>query len=202
MTERIQSRRPRLQCMLLCAGWLLALPVAATSAAEVAVSGIPDAGILTMRNYFLSRLQAMPDLDVRAMRALDIAGRCGPATPCRETASVAGATAPPVRVSTMVCEMKVALDGRVLVQMAMQGRGRGPSCEVAQRDAPLQIAARLLSVLAPEVRDWSNEEQLKRMARNLKALERGADRLRELAPTTPYEALLEAGDDALRELEQ
>ena len=84
----------------------------------------------------------------------------------------------------------------------MEGRGRAESCAAAQRDAPLQIGARLLSILKPEVRDWSDEKQLNELARVLEALDRGVGRLRESAPATASEASLEAIDATLRELEQ
>ena len=188
--------------MLLCAGCLLASPITSMAAEAVGASETPDAGILAMRGYLMSQLQAMPDLDIRVMGALDIGGRCTPATPCSEGTSVGGVTAVPTQLSTMVCELKAEFDGRVLAQMAIEGRGRGSSCEVAQRDAPLQIAARLLSVLKPEMREWWNEEQLNKMRRILIALGRGTDRFGETAPAKTSEAILEAMDDALRDLER
>lgn len=202
MNERVQSSGHRLRCMLFGAGCLIASPIVTTPTDVVAASESTGAAILQMRNYIMSRLQAIPDLDVRAIRTLRIAGRCAPASPCGEETASAIATAPPLQVSTMVCELQVDFDGRPIAEFAIEGRGRGSSCNVAQRDAPLQIGARVLSVLKPEVRDWSDQEQLDKLARVLDALDHGVGRLRESIPETAFEALLEANDDVLREVEQ
>ena len=197
---RIRSTWRRLRCMLFGAGWLLVSSTAAAQPEAGAVSETPDSGILKMRDYLMSRLQTMPNLDVRAMHALDIDGRCAPATPCRAGTASVIATAPPLQVSTMLCELEVGFDGRALATITIEGRGRGPSCEVAQRDAPLQIAARLLSILKPEVRDWSDQEQLQKLARMLETLDRGMARLQENVPAAASDAALQAMDEALGEL--
>ena len=120
---RIRMSWRRLRCMLFGAGWLFFLPAVATPAESIAVPPVPDAGILVMQDYIMSRLQAIPGLDVGAMSALEIDGRCAPATPCRETTVSAVVTAPPLQVSSMVCAVNVHFDGVPLVEMAMEGRG-------------------------------------------------------------------------------
>ena len=192
----------RLHCMLFGLGCLLFLPAAATPAESIAVPAMPDAGILVMRDYIMSRLQAIPDLDVGAMSALEINGRCATATPCRETTVSAVVTAPPLQVSTMVCAVNVQFDGVLLAELAMEGRGRGAGCDVAQRDAPLQIAARILEILKEEVHDWSDREKLARLVRVLEALDSGLDRLRTSAPAAATEVSLEAIENQLRDLER
>ena len=188
--------------MVFRAGWLLSLPIAAPLAESVAVPAMPDAGILVMQDYIMSRLQAIPGLDVGAMSVLEINGRCAPATPCRETTASAVVTAPPLQVSTMVCAVDVHFDGVLLAEMAMEGRGRGAGCDVAQRDAPLQIAARILEILKEEVHEWSDREKLARLVRVLEALDSGLDRLRASAPAAATEVSLEAIDNQLRDLER
>ena len=199
---RIRMSWRRLRCMLFGAGWLFFLPASAAPAESIAVPATPDAGILVMRDYIMSRLRAMPGVDVGAMSALEISGRCAPATPCRETTVSAVVTAPPLQVSTMVCAVDVHFDGVPLGEMAMEGRGRGAGCEVAQRDAPLQIAARILEILKEEVHEWSEREKLARLIRVLEALDSGLDRLRESAPAAATEVSLEAIENQLRDLER
>ena len=202
MEERIRSGWCKLCRQVFRAGWLLFLPIATPLAESVAVPAMPDAGILVMQDYIMSRLQAIPSLDAGAMSALDINGRCALATPCREAAVSAVVTAPPLQVSTMVCAVDVHFDGVLLAEMAMEGRGRGASCDVAQRDAPLQIAARILEILKEEVHEWSDREKLARLVRVLEALDSGLDRLRARAPAAATEVSLEALDDLLRDLER
>ena len=202
MNERVHRGWRRLRGMLFGAGSLLLLPTAAPLAESVAVPPMPDAGILVMRDYIMSRLQAIPDLDVGAMSALDINGRCAPATPCRETTVSAVVTAPPLHVSTMVCAVDVHFDGALLAETAMEGRGRGAGCDVAQRDAPLQIAARILEILKEEVHEWSDRKRLARLVRVLEALDSGLDRLRTSAPAAATEVSLEAIENQLRDLER
>ena len=84
----------------------------------------------------------------------------------------------------------------------MEGRGRGAGCDVAQRDAPLQIAARILEILKEEVHDWSDREKLARLVRVLEALDSGLDRLRTSAPAAATEVSLEAIENQLRDLER
>ena len=192
----------RLRGVLFGTAWLLLLPTATPLAESAAVPAMPDAGILVMRDYIMSRLQAIPGLDVVAMSVLEVDGRCTPATPCRETTVSAVVTAPPLRVSTMVCAVDVRFDGVPLAEMAMEGRGRGVGCDVAQRDAPLQIAARILEILKEEVHEWSDQEKLARLVRVLEALDSGLDRLRTSAPAAAVEVSLEAIDSQLRDLER
>ena len=200
MEGRIRDRWRRRCRAVFGVGWLLLVPASAPLAESVAVPAVPDAGILVMQGYILSRLRAIPILDVGAMSALEIDGRCAPATPCRETTVSAVVTAPPLQVSTMVCAVDVHFDGVRLVETAMEGRGRGAGCDVAQRDAPLQIAARILEILKEEVRDWSDREKLARLVRVLEALDSGLDRLRTSAPAAATEVSLEAIDSQLRSL--
>ena len=84
----------------------------------------------------------------------------------------------------------------------MEGRGRGAGCDVAQRDAPLQIGARVLEILKEEVHDWSDREKLSRLVRVLEALDSGLDRLRTSTPAAATEVSLEAIEHQLRSLEQ
>ena len=202
MEERIRNGWCRLRRIVFGTGWLFFLSTAVPLAESVAVPAVPDAGILVMQDYIMSRLQAIPGLDVGAMSALEIGGRCAPATPCREATVSAVMTAPPLQVSTMVCAVDVHFDGVPLVEMAMEGRGRGAGCEVAQRDAPLQIAGRILEILKEEVHDWSDREKLTKLIEMLEALDSGLDRLRTSAPAAATEVSLEAIDNQLRDLER
>ena len=202
MERQIRNRWCRLCRTVFGGGWLLFFPASAPLAESVAVPAMPDAGILVMRDYIMSRLQAIPGLDVGAMSALEIDGRCASATPCREAAVSAVVTAPPLQVSTMVCAVDVHFDGVPLVEMAMEGRGRGVGCDVAQRDAPLQIAARILEILKEEVHDWSDREKLARLVGVLEALDSGLDRLRTSTVAAATEVSLEAIDKQLRDLER
>ena len=181
-------------------GWLLFLPAAAPLAESAAGAPMPDAGMLVMQDYIMSRLRALPDLDAGAMSALEVNGRCAPATPCRETTMSAVVTAPPLHVSTMVCAVDVHFDDVLLAEVAMEGRGRGVGCDVAQRDAPLQIGARILEILKEDVQEWSDREKLARLVRVLEALDSGLDRLRTSAPAAAVEVSLEAIDDQIRDL--
>lgn len=202
MEERIRGGWFRLYRTVFGAGWLLFLPAAAPLAESAAGPPMPDAGILMMQDYIMSRLRAIPGLDAGAISALELDGRCAPATPCRETAVSAVATAPPLQVSTMVCAVDVHFDGVLLAEVAMEGRGRGAGCDVAQRDAPLQIGARVLEILKEEVRGWSDREKLARLVRVLEALDSGLDRLRTSAPAAATEVSLEAIENQLRSLER
>ena len=202
MNEQPRNGWRWLRGMLFGTGWLLFLSTAASLAGPTGRPPMPDAGVLVMQDYIMSRLRATPGLEVGAISALDISGRCAPATPCREAAVSGVVTAPPLQTSTMVCAVAVHFDGVALVEMAMEGRGRGAGCDVARRDAPLQIAARILEILREEVHAWSDREKLARLARVLEALDSGVGRLRTSPPAAATEVSLEAIDRQLRDLER
>ena len=194
--------------MLLCsallgAGWLAASPPAVAQSPETADSTMPDAGLLAVHNAVLAGLRAMPELDPRAVGALALRGRCAAATPCRAEATSAIATMPPLQASTIACKVTAAFDGRTLVATTIEGRGRGASCEAARRDAPMQVAARLLPVLQADVLDWSRKRRLDELAGTLETLDRGTARM--APPETVTDAprkTMKAMDEALRAMDQ
>ena len=181
---------------LLGAGWLAASPPAGAQSSEAAAPAMPDAGLRAVHGAILSGLQAVPELDPRAAGALALGGRCAAPTPCRTEAASAIATAPPLQVSTIACRVTLAFDGRTLVAATIEGIGRGAICETARRDAPMQVAARLLPVLQGEVLDWSRKRRLDELADTLETLDRGTARM------TPPEAVTEAPDKALEAMDE
>ena len=159
-----------------------------------------DAGLRAVHDSILTGLQEMPELDHRAIGAVETEGRCDFAAPCRAEAASVLATVPPLQVSTIACEVTVAFDGHTLVATTIEGLGRGSTCEAARRDAPMQVAARLLPALKEEVLDWSRERRLVELGETLEKLDRGTTRLR--PPPVVTDAPLEAMDEALRTMEQ
>ena len=192
--DRRRLRSALLGATLLGAGWLAASPPAGAQSSEASV--MPDAGLRAVHGAILTGLRAVPELDPRAVGALGLGGRCATATPCRPEAASAIATAPPLQVSTIACKITLAFDGRTLVAATIEGIGRGASCETARRDAPMQVAARLLPVLQGEVLDWSRKRRLDELADTLETLDRGTARM------MPPEAVTEAPDKTLKAMDE
>ena len=187
---------------LLGAGWLAASPPALAQARETGASTLPDAGLRKVHDAILAGLQRMPELDPRAIGALSLGGRCSAAAPCRAEGAPVIATMPPLQVSAIACEVAVEFDGRTLVATTIEGLGRGASCETARRDAPMQVAARLLPALQADVLDWSRRRRLEELAGTLEALESGAARIAppEAVADAPRKTM-KAMDEAVRALD-
>ena len=201
--ERRRLRAALLGAALLGAGWLAASPPAVAQSPETAGSAPPDARFRAVHGAVLTGLQAMPELDPRAVGALALGGRCAAATPCRTESTSAIATAPPLQVSTIACEVTLAFDGRTLLAATIEGLGRGATCETARRDAPMQVAARLLPALQGEVLDWSRKRRLDELADTLETLDRGTARMAPPeAVTDAPDKTMKAMDEALRAMDQ
>ena len=200
--RRRRRRFMLLGAALLGAGWLAASPPAPAQTRETGATTLPDAGLLMVHAAILAGLQKMPELHPRAIGALALGGRCSAATPCRAEGAPVISTMPPLQVSAIACEVALEFDGRTLVAASVEGLGRGASCETARRDAPMQVAARLLPVLRADVLDWSRKRRLEELAGTLEALESGAARI---APPgavagAPRKAM-KAMDEMVRELD-
>ena len=192
----------RFRRLLLGVSWFIALPLAVAQPPALAAPVMPDAGISAVRNQVLAGLQAMPELDPRAAGAVIVDGRCTLVMPCRTEAVSAISAMPPLRVNAIACEIQVTFEGRAMVMTNVEGLGRGASCMIAQRDAPLQVAGRLLPLLRPEVLAWSRKRRLAELSETLERLDRGTAKLQGGASAVEVggEAALRALDEALRGL--